>query len=707
MAGIKEKIKEFNIFSKEYRKNKLRVVELWSNVLMDYFTRNNSIKAPTREYDFYGNAQAFFSGRRRVSYIFSIDGYGSSLPVGFADYLREGAPEGARLNMITKLEEAQIDWESPRIKNIINTWKGYSEEQGSVDAYNYTSEYASLDNIAYKEASLFYLTKADRKRNRALYTLRTIMIISGYRGPEFDKYVEDVKSICENNLKLAVTRVNRNLSDYLYAFSPFVMGTDKGVFSEVGNTVMPDELIARTRSYDQGKVGEKGIYWLTDIFSNYPTKKEVKKDGVNAENWVIIAETGGGKSFFVKTKILELMADPKYMGTILDIEGDEYIPLAYYIANGDSVEILNMGEGEGNYFDPVEIPVTGIADVDDGMMALSKSFTIALLQTLVGRVVMDNENISPYVRKILNQATEITYENAGVTEEQSTWSNSRGLGLHDIYRTILRMYIEVQKQDREGWTSENAFYNNPGFKDAFDIVVATLEDYLGEKGVRRSVFQRKVSMMDLWDTKLVICSFGMKGKSQSVVDDIQLGLIQLYAGMLTNVRSNFAKAQGKYNVKLFEEFQRYGGLPDADKVFQVAFTGGRKLGDINIIISNEASRLLDDDRFNVFENYTSIAIGAVANAETRRRLCEVLSIEKYNEDLDKIDLAAERKKNRSTANDSVYKYSFLSKLDKSSVTIGKVILPDELAKSNLFRTGVDDNKSESNANRGIEYGYIG
>lgn len=673
------------IFSKEYRENKLSFKDLWTSVLLDYFSQNNSIKGPTREYNFYGNAQAFYSGRQNVSYMYSVDGYGEELPVGFADFLRAEAPEGVRLNLITKLEEANIDWNSPKTKNIIHTWRSYAEEQGEVNAFNFSETHADVDNIRYKENSLMYLVDADKKRGRSLYTIRTLMIISGYRGTEFDKYVKDVKDICEKNLGLKVTRVNRNIEGYLYAFSPFIMGEDKGVFSEVGNTVLTDELIARTRSYDQGKVGEKGIYWSTDIFSNYPSKKEIKRDGVNAENLVVIAETGGGKSFFVKIHFLELMADPRYVGTILDIEGDEYIPLAHYIANGDSVEILNLGEGSGSYFDPVAIPLTGDESIDSGMFALSKSFTIALLQTLVGSVVMNNEEISPYVRKILNQAVENTYEKAGVTEDQRTWGRSKHLGLHDVFNNLIGVYHDLQ--GGLDWGRDKAFMSNASFRKAYDIVVATLEDYLGRDGVRKHIFRDKVNMEDLWDTKLVVCSFGMKGKSASIVDDIQLGLIQLYAGMLTNVRSNFAKAQNKYNVKIFEEFQRYGGLPDADKVFQVAFTGGRKLGDVNIIITNEASRLLNDDRFNVFENYTSISIGAVGNAETRKRLCEVLSMEKYLPDLDRIAATVDKQKNVQA--NSIYKYAFLSKLDKSSVTVGKVILPEGLAKSDLFRTGND------------------
>ena len=55
----------------------------------------------------------------------------------------------------------------------------------------------------------------------------------------------------------------------------------------------------------------------------------------------------------------------KSFGTIMDVEGFEYRPLANFLSHGDEVVLLNMAEGSGKYYDPVEIIVTGDAELDE------------------------------------------------------------------------------------------------------------------------------------------------------------------------------------------------------------------------------------------------------------------------------------------------------------------------------------------------------
>ena len=62
----------------------------------------------------------------------------------------------------------------------------------------------------------------------------------------------------------------------------------------------------------------------------------------------------------------------------MDVEGFEYIPLAEYLAIHDKVVVLNMGEGTGSYYDPVEIFMTGDPNLDSDMYSLSISFTLSL-----------------------------------------------------------------------------------------------------------------------------------------------------------------------------------------------------------------------------------------------------------------------------------------------------------------------------------------
>ena len=208
-----------------------------------------------------------------------------------------------------------------------------------------------------------------------------MMIIQGVRGENFDKTIVEVKDYCKRT-GIVITRVDSNIFEFLKAFSPFSMELGTGILKEVGSNTIPDEQIARFSTYDQGKIGRGGVMFGTDIYSGFSVYKQIKKKDTDAENILITAETGGGKSFFLKVLLLQLIAMPEYNGTINDIEGFEYIPMAGFIANQDKVVILNMAEGEGCYYDPFEIVTTGVDNLDRDLFAFSKQFTSSYLSLI-------------------------------------------------------------------------------------------------------------------------------------------------------------------------------------------------------------------------------------------------------------------------------------------------------------------------------------
>ena len=189
---------------------------------------------------------------------------------------------------------------------------------------------------------------------------------------------------------------------------------------------MTDELLARFSTYSQGIVGKEGIYWGTDIDSNFPCLKPVKVTSGTAENWLITAETGGGKSYFVKSLVLQLLASPNINGTIMDIEGFEYAPLDALINQSEDAVTINMSEGSGSYYDPVEIVLTGDEKLDEDMKGLSTSFTLSVFKTLLGNTGNDE-----WVDIAINDAVSLTYTKAGVVDsDPSTWVKSKGLTLN-------------------------------------------------------------------------------------------------------------------------------------------------------------------------------------------------------------------------------------------------------------------------------------
>lgn len=141
------------------------------------------------------------------------------------------------------------------------------------------------------------------------------------------------------------------------------------------------------------------------------------------------------------------------------------------------------------------------------------------------------------------------------------------------------------------------------------------------------------------------------------------------------------------------EFQRWGKFPDSDKTLGVAITGGRKLGDVNIIITNVVKELLDDDRFGILSNITSYMIGAVSDEKVRQDFCDRMSIPEMKKELDLIAKAqrVDEGKDGSVGkkNSSPFTFAFLCGLDRSKYAIVKMVLPSDVAGSSLFKTGVD------------------
>lgn len=685
---------------------KASFVKLWRKKILDYLQRDYSMAPKLRDYNFYSNGSATFSGKDLVTYYYTIDGYPKEVPVDFRNSIRKEAREGVRISFISLFEPTRIDWNSPKMRSKLRTWKSIDEEADDVDEFNYQQNVDSMDSMVWRKQSLLYLSDAEKRRKRRMFRYRVMMIVVGVRGDNFDKTIFEVMNYCKN-INLKVTRVTSNLFEFLRYFSPFSLEYNGSVVREVGSNTITDELLARFNTYDQGKIGRGGDYWGTDIYSGFPVYKRTKKDSIDAENILITAETGGGKSFFLKVLLMQLIAKGTCNGTVNDIEGFEYIPFAGFVANHDDVVILNMAEGQGCYFDPVEINLTGMEDLDKDMYSFSNSFTLAIVKTLLGKsLAMDD-----WANVVVNNAVSRVYSDAGVdAKNMETWGLSRGLTLFDVYRVLKELYLEcIDLLENYGYSSEEEeksmsslsltkqYRRNKHYKEALDLVIAKLSAYfetLENGGIRSNVFTTRVTLEDVRRSKLVICSFGMAGKSPAQVDPIQMGLAQLSASNISHIRSIFSKAEGKFNFKVWEEFQRWGSFPDADAAIQTALTGGRKLGDINFIITNDVKRLLNDDRFGVFQNITSFAIGAIGDDNTRSELCKRLSVPLLKPELDRLVTrkgSTESFESQGSDLSSMYDKAFLIQLDKSVSTVVKMVIPDYIARSDIFRTGVNIN----------------
>lgn len=661
-------------------------MSILDSVLFAYGSRHSSTAGDLSFSDFYYDMNGYYNKDTGVTYMYTIDGYPNSMDTSFRTDLRRECKGDVRISFISLLDSYKIDWNSNQMQAKLRGWQILDETQAEVSDYNMHKNIQDMDNIEWRKLSLRYLNDAVLRRKRKTFRFRCAVLVSGTRGTDFDESIESIEDYCKQR-GIKLTRVLYNVYDYLGMFSPFRLGYNTKLEKEIGNVVLTDELLARYTTFSQGKVGKSGEYWGTDIFSCFACLKPTKVKNTDAETWLITGETGSGKSYFGKGLIIQLLAKPYINGTINDVEGFEYTELLDFATDADKMVLLNMAEGQGLYVDPVPIILTGDDKSDETMYSMSVSFTTVMFRAMVGTL---DEHLQIWSDIIIDEAVSRTYSGAGVEQEDmSTWSNSDDLSIFDVYANIKEMLINPKSNQTE--LTEKVF-NNAVYIDALQVVVGKLSRYFEENGTLRGTFKKRVSLEEIAHAKLVINSFGMAGKSPDTVDKVQMSLMQMYAANISHIRSIFSKVDGKYNFKVWEEFQRWGTFPNSERIITTALTGGRKLGDINIIMTNKVKDLLDDDKFGIFGNISSVAVGCIWDSKVRHDLCERLSMLNFESDLD--TLVSKNKQllnyvDGDTVQDSAYSKAFLIGLDKTYYTISKMNLPDEWDSMSLFQTGVE------------------
>lgn len=165
--------------------------------------------------------------------------------------------------------------------------------------------------------------------------------------------------------------------------------------------------------------------------------------------------------------------------------------------------------------------------------------------------------------------------------------------------------------------------------------------------------------------------------------------------------SNYCKyVRHCFNVKVWEEFQRWQSLEGSDSIVSNAMTGGRKRGDVNFIITNDLASMLDpNDELSkkLRQNIQNMAIGRIKDRGVRSDFCKMFDLQDCQLALDRIakaHISDEGKKGQNSGVGNRYRHSFCVVLDSGKKAIAKVMLPQSIAQSSLFRTGVDISQQE-------------
>lgn len=607
-----------------------------------------------------------------VTYYYYINKLPQHLPINFRVQLRKACDKSTRIAFLDLMRPHQMNMNSSKMKAKLRVLAQIGGENDSKDinAYNMHENIADVQRQQWVEDSLLYFSEATTLRSCGMFKATMVVQITGKRGALFDNSVKKVLE-CANRLGVTLIRIMYDIPETVGAVSPFSHAFSADAERNMPINVYTDEIAARFTAYSQGVTGHSGLYCGSDVHTGSPVLKPVKETKEDAEVWLVTAQTGGGKSFFTKFLILQLVA----MGcncTILDVEGEEYLSMARFLSHSSKVLVVNLGEGTGRYFDPMAIaPPVGNKGNDAESRKMSMDCTVSMFKVLLGRMYDD----STWYDTVISDAVALTYSKVGVTDDPKTWSKSKSLTLHNVYNNLPELL----------GTQNNAEYDK-----AVNSAITLLKKYFVQGGVRSDLFRNRISISDVADADFVICSFGMAGRDQSTVDETQMALMQLGAAQLSHQRSIFSCARGKYNVKVWEEVQRWGGFKNATSVLKTAITGGRKLGDISIVVTNDPGSLLKNDQFALLNNSTAKFIGKLNSTKIIHDLCTTLAVPELESELLHITKASANKVGGSDAQTvkSPYDHAFLCVMGDGNNAVARMEIPKAIASLPVFYTGV-------------------
>lgn len=659
------------------RKIRLEAYDRWLGLVISGggIVDSNMVNHPDSvAYDF-----AFMESAKAYTKWFMVTNFPSYINTNFLDQLRVSilAP-GVKMNYYMMGQNHIIPWDSADMQNKISAWKQYtSDADQGINVWDFRESKIKQEQKQKLINSTLFLNESELVHQRSICKCEIYIQLVCEKG--LDNVARGNRAAAElvrqAKIKgIKIKPLKMNLIDWVRYIIPFSHNHAKELTT--ANHIFTDDLVASMAGYKQGRIGDKGIPVGLDIKRREAVLYMMKSDPNKVENWLISAKTGGGKSFFVKSLLLWLLGY-NYTVTILDYEGDEYQELYKMMHNADpkSAVMVSMGKGSAMYIEPMEIPdLVGDPDIDNDLKDTSQEFTLAMFRIIVHGT---QGQLTRWEEGVINRAIANVYDEHRVTSDPKTWCRSKGIRIKDVYEEIKRM-VET-KEFFDDLT------DNIQHKAAVEIVEAG-RTYFDEDGTRAAAFSKPLSLTDLREAQLIIFSFGVKGAVASSTDQSILALKQLSVANISSQISNYCKyVKRTFNVKVWEEYQRYGEVPGSAEIIGNSMTGGRKRGDINMIITNDLENILNDANpinSQIRQSISTYCIGKITSIDVVNNFCDKFKMPEVKTTLYKLADAADKGPN------SVYSHAFCTIFDDGKKAVVKSVLPPELAKSALFSTGV-------------------
>ena len=597
--------------------------------------------------------------------------------------------QGVKINFYIYCEPHTINWGSTEMKNRLNVYEGFTKDSAEdATTFNYRNrreEIQARDRII---ESTKYLNAAELDYKRTLSKVSIVIEVNGRRDHTslgyMNRSIRILKKTCTHD-DIKLTEMKVNMIDWLQNTGIFSLKGEREVIKKLPKRILTDDILANLNSYKQGKVGDKGIPIGMDVVSKVVALVEFKDDPDKVENWLISATSGGGKSLFVKV-LLTWLLGAGFVATIMDYEGDEYNNFAAFVrqSNAKDVKVISMGKGSTVYFDPMEIGrLTGDPDIDVELKETAIGYILSYFRLMVAGI---DGQLSKWESSVISTAIKRVYEQWGVTDNMDTWHRSAGMHISMVYDEIVNI---VESKEFMDDATQNIKHR------AAMEVAESCRPYFEEGEAKSGTFKNPMPINELYDAILIVFSFGMRGATASQVDPVILALKQLSVANISIQISNYCKyVRHCFNVKVWEEYQRWGDAKGSAEIIGNTMTGGRKRGDVNFILTNDLAAMLDDKNpinEQIRQNISSYAIGKIKDKDVIDKFCEKFQL---NELEDPLELIARANTIKTKTADGIqsrgskYKYAFCVVTDTGKKAIVKAVLPPALMRSSLFKTGV-------------------
>lgn len=586
-------------------------------------------------------------------------------------FLKMGLGAGIKMDVVTQVQDYAIDWTTPYMKRIKEAWTKKIGDNNPRIRRGELNDPTVYEKSRQSNLALDSWNLIARKTVEGYRTVDEEMIVL-LRYPRVMPLKEQInyETLWINGLKgqgIGIEIINSKVKEMFYSISPTRSQDSMPVKNY--NTWL-DENVALSESFIPGKIDGKQVFMGRDVSTNMFVYSDLLTTGGGAMNIIMLAKSGGGKSFYLKVMI-PILACLGVNVITWDKDG-EYTSLC----NKLGYPTIALGKNGGYYFNTVPI----MSESDDGFEDSMRD-TMAIFDVLCNPDTGMTHNEKFIIESGYNQLL----SSSGVSRQsKSSWKNANNLDYKDLYKQICRMSTITDDILSD--------YNNLKRK---------LSSYFEMSGAMCTIFVKPIDIENLLYLKKggqpLIVNINMQtsdSKDHVSVSKSVDKIKSITMSSITDRLVSYSKQKGELTAVLVEEFQRHTTNKPFVKKVHAAVTGGRKENMIPILVTNSIDSLINGDDpllQDIVKNINTLIIGAVTEEAAKDAIVHF--------DLDNCENILRRLRVSSESGNKTdpWLHGFLIRVKserRTEMAVVRAHVPPEMRNSSLFKTRDEVNESK-------------